>query len=207
MSTDLARARAEVTASSAGGAPFLFSFGLTLFLTGLLALWLPTQTAALILLFQGNAALPMAFWLQRQMAWGEMSPDNPLRPLSVQLAMSQIAALPMVLLAFGLAPHTTGVALASVAAGHLVPYAWLHRTSIYLWLAPAVSIGALVIALQLKQQALPWTLFYMAGAYAMAGVGLYRHARALWPASIGVGQFSVHPVPPEGSADKRFDPV
>jgi len=207
MSLDLTRARAEVTASSAGGAPFLFSFGLTIFLTGLLALWLPTKTAALVLLFQGNVALPMAFLLQRRMAWGEMSPGNPLRPLSIQLAMSQIAALPMVLLAFGLAPHTTGVALASVAAGHLVPYAWLHRSSIYLWLAPAVSIGTLLIALELKQEALPWTLFYMAGAYALAGVGLYRHARGLPPAPTGVGEFSVHPVLSKGAADKRFDPL
>ena len=207
MSIDLTRARMEVTASSASGAPFLFSFGLTIFLTGLLALWLPTKTAALILLFQGNVALPLAFLLQRRLAWGEMSADNPLRPLSIQLAMSQIAALPMVLLAFGLAPHTTGVALASVAAGHLVPYAWLHRTPIYLWLAPAVSICILLIAIELKQEALPWTLFYMAGAYALAGVGLYRHARGLRPAPTGVEEFSVHPVLSKGPADNRFDPV
>jgi hypothetical protein len=179
MFSDLNRARVEVTANSVGGAPFLFAFGLTIFLSGLAALWLPTKTAALVLLFQGNAALPLAFWLQRRMGWGEMSPDNPLRPLSIQLAMSQIAALPMVLLAFSLAPATTGVAIASVAAGHLVPYAWLHRTATYLWLAPSVSVGTLVIAFRLEQDALPWTLLYMAGAYAVAGVLLYRHARAL----------------------------
>jgi hypothetical protein len=72
---------------------------------------------------QGNAALPLAFWLQRRMGWGALSPDNPLRPLSIQLAMSQIAALPMALMAVSLAPATTGVAIASMAAGHLVPYA------------------------------------------------------------------------------------
>jgi len=189
MSTDLTRARVEVTASSAGGAPFLFAFGLTIFLTGLAALWLPTKTAALVLLFQGNAALPLAFWLQRRMGWGELSPDNPLRPLSIQLAMSQIAALPMVLLAFSLAPATTGVAIASVAAGHLVPYAWLHRTAIYLWLAPAVSIGTLAIAIRMQQDALPWTLFYMAGAYAVAGWMLYHHARALGRTERGATPF------------------
>ena len=197
MFTDLSRARVEVTASSAGGAPFLFSFGLTIFVTGLLALWLPTKTAALILLFQGNAALPLAFWLQRRTAWGEMAPDNPLRPLSIQLAMSQIAALPMVLLAYGVAPHATGVAIASVAAGHLVPYAWLHRTPIYLWLAPAVSVGTLAIAIGMKQEALPWTLFYMAGAYAVAGRMLYRHARALGRMEDGTTPF-LHAACPAG---------
>lgn len=166
-------------------------------------MWLPTKTAALILLFQGNVALPLAFWLERRMAWGRMSPDNPLRSLSIQLAMSQIAALPMVLLAFGLAPATTGAAIASVAAGHLVPYAWLHRTPIYLWLAPAVSVGTLAIAAyRLKEDALPWTLFYMAGAYAVAGVLLYRHARALGRVESGSARLAGYPALAGGTADQ-----
>lgn len=179
MFTDLTRARAEVTAHSAGGAPFLLAFGLSIGLVGLGSFWLPTKTAALILMFQGNVALPLAFLLERRLRWATMAPDNPLRGLAVQLAMSQIAALPMVILAWVLAPYTTGVALASVAAGHLVPYGWLHRTRIYLWLGPAVSLGTLAIAAVLKSEALPWTLLYMSGAYLVAAALLYRHAQAL----------------------------
>lgn len=179
MFTNLDRARAEVTASAAGGAPFLMAFGLSLSLTGLAAFWLPTRTAALVLLFQGNLALPLGFWLQGRMSWGRMAPDNPLRSLSVQLAMSQIAALPVVLLVYAVAPAATGVAVASVAAGHLVPYGWLHRTAIYLWLAPIVSVGTLIMAWRLGQAALPWTLIFMSAAYAASAALLYRHARAL----------------------------
>lgn len=184
MSTDLTRARAEVTAHSVGGAPFLLAFGLSIGCVGLAAFWLPTKTAALILMFQGNAALPLAFLLERRLRWGTMAPDNPLRGLAVQLAMSQIAALPMVLLAYALAPYTTGVAVASVAAGHLVPYGWLHRTRIYLWLAPSVSVGTLAIAAVLKSGALPWTVVYMAAAYLVAAALLYRHARSLRAADL-----------------------
>lgn len=179
MLNHLDRARAEITASSAGGSPFLASFGLSIGLTGLAAFWLPTRTAALILMFQGNLALPLAFWLERRVAWGRTAPDNPLKPLAIQLAMSQIAALPIVLLAFAIQPATTGAAVASVAAGHLVPYAWLHRTSIYLWLAPAVSLGTMGIVFRLGQAALPWSLLYMATAYAVAAALLYRRARRL----------------------------
>jgi hypothetical protein len=177
MFTDVTRARIEITASSVGGAPFIGSFALTIGLTGLLAFWLPTRTAALVLLFQGNVALPLAFWIERRMAWGRMAADNPLRPLAIQLAVSQIAALPMVLLMWALAPYATGAAVASVAAGHLVPYAWLHRTAIYLWFAPIVSVGTFAIVYWLREAALPWSLLFMSAAYAVAAVLLYGHAR------------------------------
>lgn len=94
--TDLDRARAEVTAASSGGAPFLFAFALTLGLTGIAAFWLDVRTTAVITLFQGNAALPLAFGLERVMSDVRLSDDNPLKPLSIQLAMSQILALPIV---------------------------------------------------------------------------------------------------------------
>lgn len=184
MFTDLARARAEVTAHSAGGAPFLMAFGLSIGLVGVAAFWLPVKTAALILMFQGNVALPVAFLIERRMRWATASPDNPLRGLAIQVAMSQLAALPMVVLTYSVAPSAIGVAVASVAAGHLVPYGWLHRTRIYLWLAPAVSVGTLAIAAALGRSALPWTLLYMSAAYGVAAALLYRHAKALRAADL-----------------------
>jgi hypothetical protein len=93
--------------------------------------------------------------------------------------MSQLAALPMVIIAYDLAPETTGVAIASVAAGHLVPYAWLQRTAIYLWLAPCVSVGALGVMVLKMGEALPWTLLFMSASYLIAATLLYRHARNL----------------------------
>jgi hypothetical protein len=179
MPTDVNRARLEITITSAAGSPFLVAFGLTILLTGLAAFALPTKTAALVLLFQGNAALPLAFWLERRLGWGTMSPDNPLKALSVQLAMSQMAAFPVVVLAYALAPWSVGAAVASVAGGHFVPYAWLQGTRIYIVLGVVVSVGSLVLTLVLRETALPWTLLFMGVAYWVAAIGLYRHAAAV----------------------------
>jgi hypothetical protein len=179
MTMDLSRARAEVTASSAGGAPFLAAFGATLLATAVAGFVLPTRTTAVILLFQGNVALPLAFFLQRRLGWGTMSPDNPLKPLSIQLAMSQIAGLPVVILAFMLAPWSTAAAFASIGGAHFVPYAWLQRTGIYGVLGGLVSVGALAVTLGLREAALPWTLAYMGLVYWAAALLLYRRARAL----------------------------
>jgi hypothetical protein len=63
---DLTRAQNEVSASSAGGAPFLICYGSTFIITGILAFFLPRETSALIAMFQGGIALPIALWLERR---------------------------------------------------------------------------------------------------------------------------------------------
>jgi hypothetical protein len=173
---DLERARDEVSASSAGGAPFLIAYGLTLFVSAILYFFLPIQVVALVAMFQGSLALPLAFWLERRLGAGPMSPDNPLRPLSVQMAMSQILALPAVIVAYSLEPITVPVVLAAVGGAHFLTYAWLHRTRLYAVLAVAVSIGAFVLQLFLRSEAFPYILIYMSLVYWILAPLVYRHA-------------------------------
>lgn len=173
---DLDRARDEVSASSMGGAPFLISFGATLFITALLSFFLTVQQAALIAMFQGGVALPIAFWLERRLGAGPMAHDNPLRTLSIQLAMSQVVALPAVIVAYSLNPVTVPVVLAAIAGGHFLPYAWLQRTRVYVLLAVAIALGSFAIQLALGGRAFPFILFYMSLLYWIAAPILYRGA-------------------------------
>ena len=99
---DLKLAFKEVSASSAGGSPFLIAYGATFLITAILSFFLPRQTVALIAMFQGGIALPVAFWLERRMGSARMSHDNPLRSLSAQMAMSQALGLPILILVYSL---------------------------------------------------------------------------------------------------------
>lgn len=130
-------------------------------------------------MFQGGLALPLAFWLERKMGSGRMGSDNPLRSLSVQMAMSQALALPMLILVYSLNPRGIPLALASLGGVHFLPYAWLHRTRIYAALAIAVAVGAFLIQLILVTQAFSYILLYMAVAYWIATPWVYRHAARL----------------------------
>ena len=179
MGWDLDSARQEVSQSSAGGAPFLICFGATIFACAILAFYLPTKQAALAVMFQGGLALPAAFLLERRMGWGPMAKANPLNALSVQLAMSQIVAFPVVIAMFDLRPGAVPLAMASIAGGHFLPYAWLQRTKGYVWLAVAVSLGALVLQVWLGSRAFPYILMYMATGYWLAAPLVYRAARRL----------------------------
>lgn len=178
-SMTLTQAFEEVSASSAGGAPFLIAYGATFIISGILSFVLPAETAALIVMFQGGLALPVAFWLERKMGWGRMAADNPLRALSIQLAVSQALALPALIVAFNMNPRSIPVILAGLGGVHFLPYAWLHRTKLYIALAVAISFGAFGLQLLLGPLAFHIILFYVAVIYWLAAPFVYRHAAQL----------------------------
>lgn len=179
VKSDLIQAQDEVSASSAGGAPFLIAYGATLFVTGILYYFLPLETVALIAIFQGTVALPVAFWLERRLGWQKRTAENPLQSLSVQMAMSQVLALPATIIAYSLNPATVPAVLAAIGGGHFLPYAWLHRTRYYAIMAVAVSIGAFIIQLLLRADAFSYILFFMAIVYWITAPLVYRNAAAL----------------------------
>ena len=173
---NLTQAFTEVSASSAGGAPFLIAYGTTFILAGILSYLLPAETAALVAMFQGGVALPVAFWLERRMGWGQMSLENPLRALSRLLAFSQALALPALIVAFNLNPRSIPVILAGLGGVHFLPYAWLHRTRLYVALGIAVSLGAFALQLVLGATAFHINLLYVGIVYWVATPAVYRHA-------------------------------
>jgi hypothetical protein len=122
-----------------------------------------------------HLTLPLTFWLERRLGAGPMSPDNPLRSLSVQMAISQILALPAVIVAYSLEPSTVPVVLAAVGGAHFVTYAWLHRSRLYAILAVAISIGAFVLQLFLRSAAFPYILIYMSLVYWILAPLVHRH--------------------------------
>lgn len=176
--SDFTRALNEVSASSAGGAPFLISYGGTFLITGILSFFLPQDVVALIAMFQGGAALPLAFWLERQMGTTRMAADNPLRSLSVQLAVSQALALPFLIVVYSTNPAQIPVVMAGLGGVHFLPYAWLHRTRVYAILAAVISLGAFVLVLLLQGSAFNFILLLVGVAYWAAAPLVYRHAKA-----------------------------
>lgn len=174
---DLHQALDEVSASSAGGAPFLIAYGATFILTGILFYVLPIETVAIVAMFQGGAALPIAFWLERRMGSVRMAPDNPLRSLSVQLAMSQALGLPALILAYNLNPASIPVFLAGFGGVHFVPYAWLHRTRLYLLLGAAVALGAFALILVIDGGTFPIVMIYVGAVYWIMAPFVYRRAK------------------------------
>lgn len=178
-SYDLKLAFKEVSASSAGGAPFLIAYGAPFLVTATLSFFIPRPATALIAMFQGGVALPAAFWLEHKMGTGRMATDNPLRSLSVLMAMSQALGLPRLILVYSLDPRGIPLALAALGGVHFLPYAWLHRTRIYTAFAFSVAIGAFALQLGLGSAAFSVILLFVAAVYLATTPFVYRHATRL----------------------------
>lgn len=176
---DFSHARDEVSASSAGGAPFLICYGITFIITGALAFLLPRETSALIAMFQGVVALPAAFWLERRMGSMRLPEGNPLRKLSAQLAISQALALPFLIVVYNINPGQIPVVMAGLGGVHFLPYSWLHRTRIYIGLGIIISVGAFLLVLGLQTNAYPYILLFVGLSYWLAAPLVYRHAKAV----------------------------
>ncbi|MGH2352550.1 MAG: DUF7010 family protein [Chloroflexota bacterium] len=171
---DLDAALADATRSSGGGVGFLIAYGATLLIAGLLAFVLPVNIAALVILFQGGVALPLAFALERRLGFPPMAADNPLRSLSIQMAMTQVVALPAVIITYDLNPVYVPAVFAAIGGGHFLPYAWLHRTRVYVVLGVVISFGFLLLTVILKQAAFPYVPLFWAACYGVTALVLFR---------------------------------
>ena len=176
---DFQHARNEVSASSAGGAPFLISYGITFVLTGIIAFFIEREISALIVMFQGVIALPLAFWLESRLRTKRMSSDNPLRNLSVLLAISQALAIPFLIVVYNIDPSQIPVVMAGLGGMHFLPYAWLHRTRLYIILAAIISLGSFILILVLQTKAYSYILIFVGIIYWIAAPLVYKHAKKI----------------------------
>lgn len=176
------RALDEVSRSSAGGAPFLIAYGTTFILTGVLSFFISLEIAALIAMFQGVVALPVAFWLERQMGTQRMAAENPLRSLSAQMAVSQALGIPALIIAYNLNPTVVPAVLAGFGGAHFLPYAWLHRTRLYLFMGATVAVGAFLVLVFLSAYEFQITLLFIGIVYWITAPAVYRHAKVIAPA-------------------------
>lgn len=177
--TDFQGALDDVSASSAGGAPFLVAYGLTFLITAILSFFLTKEITGIVAMFQGGIALPLAFWLERRMRVRPRADDNPLTQLSGQMAFSQALGLPALIIAYSMNPGAVPVVLASLGGVHFLPYAWLHRTRVYMVLGFVLAFGAFGLQVLLGSNAFSYVLLFQAALYWIAAPLVYRNAMQL----------------------------
>lgn len=170
---DAARRDMMGNAPGGRGAVFLICFGATVLLCGIAAFFLNLGLVVFLFICQGGVALPAAIiWERMRGARGD--PDNPLWPLVYQILGVQIVALPAVFIIFLLDPRFVPAALGAIGGAHFLPFAWLYRTGIYIYLGVAISVIPFSCAVFMGHWTLPWVLVGWALAYWLAALLLWR---------------------------------
>ena len=108
-----------------------------------------------------------------------MSKENPLNSLSALMAVSQGLALPFLIVVYSTDPAQIPVVMAGLGGVHFLPYAWLHRTRIYIFLGAIVAVGAFLLVLFLKGASYPYILLLVAITYGVAALLVYPHAKQI----------------------------
>ena len=168
--------RDEVRLGGRGGSAFLLAFGTTWTIAGVSTLLLPTDTAALVFLFQDAVGTPLAFALEKLLGYPAVSRDNSLTPLLILVATSQLPILLAAVVVYTLDPLGVPVAMAAIVGGHFLPYGWIHKTGLYVVMGVLVAVVPYVLYVLLDDAS-----FYLVGFFVgivLLGVAFTLRAQA-----------------------------
>lgn len=129
------------------GAPFLFAYGVTWVICGLLWNKAKAPHAALATLFQGMVALPVALLLMKLIGAFENRPTvEELNSLTIIISMSQLLVLPLLIVMFTKKHFTLIPFVFSVGGAiHFLMYTWLYQTYAYTIMAVLIAIVLSII--------------------------------------------------------------
>ncbi len=118
----------------------------------------------------GAILLPLAFGLSKVLKTNWTVKDNPLQPLGLWLNFAQLIYFPFLVFILIKYPDYFIMTYAIITGAHLFPYTWFYDEIGYAIWALIISIGALVITLNVEGENM-WTiplftsimLFFLAG--------------------------------------------
>lgn len=158
------------------GAAFLLAYGTTWLVCAVLWRVVAPRYAALVTLFQGMVALPVALGASAWLGMFDARPGGAvITQLGILISMSQLLVLPLLIVLAARGRHTVVPLLFSLAGAiHFVPYAWLYQSLLYILMPVVLAVG-LAVALGTDHGGRDAELMSAAGAgrvCALTGVAL-----------------------------------
>ncbi|MGQ1889842.1 DUF7010 family protein [Thermophagus sp. OGC60D27] len=102
---------------------------------------------------------PLAYGLSRLLKTQWKIKDNPLHPLGVRLNIAQLFYFPFLIFVMVRIPDYFLMTYAIITGAHLFPYGWFYNETGYSLMAGIISVGSLVLGLNLSADNM-----YMIGA-------------------------------------------
>lgn len=142
--TELLTELAEVNVS---GAPFLFAYGMTWVICGMLWKKLRASAASIATLFQGMLALPVALGIMYMIGAFTDRPDtSEIDGLVIIISMSQLLVLPLLIVMYRKQHYTLIPYLYStVIAIHFLMFTWLYQILLYIIMPVMIVLAVSIV--------------------------------------------------------------
>lgn len=147
----LSKLKLEIQLQAKNGIDFILSAGiLWLIIYFLWTLDYTSYNKSILTFMVGAILLPLAFGLSKILKTNWKVKDNPLQPLGLWLNFAQLIYFPFLIFVLIKYPDYFIMAYAIITGAHLFPYAWFYDEIGYAITAMLISVGSLLIALNVE---------------------------------------------------------
>lgn len=147
----LSKLKKEITFQAKNGVDFVFSAGIIwLAISYIWTLEYTSYDRSILTFIVGPMLLPLAFGLSKIFGTNWKVKDNPLQPLGLWLNFAQLIYFPFLIFILIKYPDYFIMAYAIITGAHLFPYAWFYDEIGYAVWAAIISIGTLLITLNVE---------------------------------------------------------
>ena len=175
----LTKLKTEIQFQAKNGIDFILSAGiLWMVISFIWTLDYTSYNRSIFTFMIGAILLPLAFGLSKILGTNWNVKDNPLQPLGLWLNFAQLIYFPLLIFILIKYPDYFIMAYAIITGAHLFPYAWFYDEFGYAVCALIISIGALLITLNIEVETM-WVvpLFTSIMLFLLAGWILIRNKK------------------------------
>lgn len=140
----------EIQNQAKNGIDFILAAGIVWL--GIYFIWTLDHTSynkSILTFMIGAILLPLAFGLSKILKTNWKVKDNPLQPLGLWLNFAQLIYFPFLVFILIKYPDYFIMAYAIITGAHLFPYAWFYDEIGYVVASIAISVGSLIITLNI----------------------------------------------------------
>jgi hypothetical protein len=132
----------------------------------------------------GAIMLPLALLLSKVLKTTWTIPSNPLQPLGLWLNFAQLFYFPILIFALLKMPDYFVMVYAIITGAHFFPYAWFYKTNSFAIMAGIISVGALLIGLNVTIEKMYIVPLFMSFSLLILTILLYFSHKKRYAASI-----------------------
>ena len=171
---DLKKLKLELAINAKSGIDFIISASVVWIIIAYI--WtLPQEafTKSIFTFYVGIAMLPLAFLLSKILKTKWTTKTNPLQPLGMWLNFAQLFHFPFLFFILRDNPDYFVMTYVIITGAHFFPYAWFYDEIGYAVFAGIISLGALLVAINVSTDHMYYVPFLMVGCLILLAVWLF----------------------------------